>query len=262
MGWGIALGVILGGALGLSVGAFLSGAELATIAGLAIAPLTAGLVGLTWYLAEETRKARQQQLAPNVIVTLEPYTHAIVLFELVIQNVGSGAAYDLDIRLDPDVIYKDDEGGIHKISELSLLKISILKPGQKINRFISRYENIENRHTNIYCTCRDAEGREHVSNNTINLDALSSYGATGKDNLLRIAEASEKIEQAISRIVLGNKRIGIDQFTSEDRKQEHERREQQYKKLREISQAEKPASAEGGSPPETAPTKPSPNPEN
>jgi len=87
---------------------------------------------LTWRLTSETRKMREAQTTPNVLVTVDPEDfHDLYL---VVRNVGLAPAYNIKFAISPDLVIIKD----YRLSKVGFIKdgLSILAPGQEIKTFL------------------------------------------------------------------------------------------------------------------------------
>jgi len=90
---------------------------------------------LTGKLVSESRKMREVQTEPNIFVCLHSKEEWISLIDLEIQNIGLGAAYNLNFGLNPDFEYSKGRF----LSELNFIKngVNYLAPNQKIKHFLT-----------------------------------------------------------------------------------------------------------------------------
>jgi len=97
-----------------------------------VAVLTAVYAILTWRLVSETRRMREAQTTPNVLVTVEPEEHKTLY--LVVRNVGLAPAYNITFKINP--FFEPVKG--YPLSEVGFIKnrISILSPGQSIKTLL------------------------------------------------------------------------------------------------------------------------------
>ena len=86
---------------------------------------------LTKSLVTETKKMREAQTTPNVLVTIEPEEFDLYL---VVRNVGLAPAYDIKFNINPDIEPIEK----HPLSTVGFIKngLSILAPGQEIKTLL------------------------------------------------------------------------------------------------------------------------------
>jgi hypothetical protein len=170
---------------------------LAKVASVLVIPLTIGLVGFTAVLARETRNMWTQNRLPHVVVTLEPMAEQQQWMELVVENVGSGPAFDIAATLDPDIVRK---GGVAiQVSASSLLHAPVLKPKQRFATFVGEWTNLEPQRSTVRCTCKDLSGASHDFSNEIDLRAFATLLSTGAPPLNEIADEMKKVRLMLER---------------------------------------------------------------
>jgi len=106
---------------------------LAAGATVALVLLTLAYVLLTRNMVKEMKTARETQLRPYIIIDFEFYKTNIC--NMVIKNVGNGAAFDVQMIFEPDVIYRQPD---IKLSDLPVFKQLKFFPAGKEIRFFFR----------------------------------------------------------------------------------------------------------------------------
>ena len=88
---------------------------------------------LTWKLVHETQKMRKIQSEPRVSVYLQRNETAMGFIDIVIQNVGQGPAYSIELKVEPNFICRQNVS----LSELDVFKhvIPYLAPNQRVQFF-------------------------------------------------------------------------------------------------------------------------------
>lgn len=205
------------------------------LANILLAPLTFGLLWLTWVLANETRKTRLQGKHPHIVITIEPNKY-IMFFDLVVENIGAGPAFELSTTLRPDILVKDGERTVI-VSSSSFLRMQILKPKQRFSQFLGRWGDFDPRQSLVTCTCKDVDGTSHTFTNVIDLESFASMHVLGSDNLEKIAQHLEKIERTIDHLGSARSRINVNTYTVDDRQAEKMQQEEERQKRREESAA-------------------------
>jgi hypothetical protein len=235
----IALGIVLGAIIAATVIAGLqtSGTtftleKLGQLASALVVLLTLGMAVLTGFLVRETRQLWVQNRLPHLVVTLEPYHRYMGFFELVIENVGSGPAYNVKTTLEPDIEVKSD-GRVIKLSEISMFSLSVLKPKQRISTFGGKYNEFSPRKTTVSCECQDTVGERHTFINAIDIDVYDSLSGLGEDPLGKTADELEKLRRAVESFATGFKRLNVDVHSAVDRKEEARVLEERFKRQRE-----------------------------
>jgi hypothetical protein len=90
---------------------------------------------ITSRMLYETKKMRQSQTEPDVFITVQPQEGVRVILNLVIQNIGLGAAYDLRFKVEPDIKVRSGKN----LSDINFMKhgFRYLAPKQKLECFIA-----------------------------------------------------------------------------------------------------------------------------
>lgn len=183
-----------------------------------VAISTAVYAVLTWKLVSETRKLREFQTEPNMSITLQPKEAYISFIDMVIENIGLGAAYDIYLKVDPDFVYEQGRS----LSDKSYFKngIKYLKPGQKIQFFLtSMLEDHENKiktSLEIISTYKDRVGKEYESVFIIDFSELRGLTTLGTPPLHKIAEEISKIRQTLGHVSTGFRKLGVELWTQKD----------------------------------------------
>lgn len=90
---------------------------------------------LTHNLVSETKKMRKYQVEPEINITMEPKEGYLQYIYLIIQNIGGGAAIDVEFTLTPDFeLYNS-----RKLSEVGIIQkgLKILAPNQKLELLLT-----------------------------------------------------------------------------------------------------------------------------
>jgi len=157
---------------------------------------------LTGKLTSETRKMREIQTTPNVLVTVEPEEFDLYLFA---RNIGLAPAYDIKFTINPDL--EPVEG--HSLSKVGFIKngLSILAPGQEIKTLLLaplfyKYKEQINTVLNIEVTYKDINEKQRKQSYQIDLSQFegrlsitsrSAYESELLRGIQDIARAIEKI---------------------------------------------------------------------
>ncbi|MEW6621280.1 MAG: hypothetical protein AB1422_18445 [bacterium] len=107
-------------------------------------------VCMIWYLARQVRKSttasyklieefkeiRKSESMPYVIVDIKPRESQIQALEVVIRNIGEGAAFNFNCKFAPDILYRDKPK--ITISELPIFKnLKVIPPKEEIRFFFA-----------------------------------------------------------------------------------------------------------------------------
>jgi hypothetical protein len=147
---------------------------------------------LTWRLVSETRRMREAQTEPNIFVNLQPREEWINFIDMVIQNIGSGPAYNIHMIYDKD----------YELKIKSIVKINIVYQNKNGKTYENRYV----------------------------LDFSEFIGLTqlGEPPLHKIAKNIEKIENNIGHLCSGFSKLSVISYSKSDVEAEYaERRARQ-----------------------------------
>ena len=198
------------------------------IATVVLAFLTALLAYFTWILAREAKKTREQQLEPNIVVTIEPHHRVMFYAILVIENVGKGIAYDVKIKEKDDQTFQHNEKKF-KINELRFMSPNILKSGQRIEHLVSRFEELPSEVFEFEVNAKDANGKLISVSNMIDVTCYfdrSTFHDKGMEDFVRLFE---KFERNFSNVTSGFNRLKVDVFDREERSDEQKQLEERFK---------------------------------
>lgn len=201
---------------------------------LIVALSTVFYVLLTRKLVSETRKMRKVQTEPNIFVSLHSKEEWIGLIDLEIQNIGLGAAYNLNFELNPDFEYSK---GLF-LSELNFIKngVNYLVPNQKIKHFLTSLvgrKELEKTKIGFKVKYENSIGKSYQREYTLDFSEFWGRRRVGEPPLKDIAKSLEKIEEYIRHISLGMKKIKVVTYT------EKEIEERTKKQLEQIKQIQK-----------------------
>jgi hypothetical protein len=186
-------------------------------ANVSLAILTFGLVWVTWLLVKEAREARIQTSSPNVVILFEQ-TNFMSFYDLVIQNVGQGIAYDVritpttEVRLSGDSRYTD-------LKERSFYSVSLLKPGQSIKSYVGRYDEIEPKCVEWTITyARSPGGTSIQANFATDISVYRDIGRLGPaDHTEEIAKELKKLREELGWLARGQRKLQVDTYNASDR---------------------------------------------
>jgi len=137
----IVIALCIGSLVGLLIGIYQkTGNLLSVLSSLStpvVATATIVYVILTWLLVRNSVQLMEEQSRPRIFVYYEPLGMNRARLKLIVENRGVGAAYDIKLRVDPDIeCYNVDH---KKFSEHPFLKngISYLSPGRKVGEFLT-----------------------------------------------------------------------------------------------------------------------------
>ncbi len=140
-----------------------------TVSTAVLAILTIALTYYTRVLAKEARNTRQQSLEPNIVVTIEPSDLAEFYAFLIIENVGSGVAYDVQIKESGNHTFRDSRKEF-VLNDLAFMNLKILKVNQKIEHLLGNFKDLPGKVFEFDVTAKDANGRIVKCSNTVDVN--------------------------------------------------------------------------------------------
>jgi hypothetical protein len=184
---------------------------------------------VTKVLAVETTRMAEASAQPHVVATLTPNRWSIKHFDLHIDNTGNATAYDIETSFDPPL----ENGGARGEKAIPLQNVSVLKPNQGLNSFLSEYELLKGKKYSVTVTWRNPQKLERERNvYTLNMADNEGISRLGDDPLIQIADQIKKIQETWEPIARGSKRTEIDIFSSEDRTEEFRKSREQHEQWR------------------------------
>ncbi|WP_368301449.1 hypothetical protein [Kluyvera sichuanensis] len=181
---------------------------------------------LTGKLVSETTKMRQVQTEPKIEITIKPFEFAINIVRLHIRNIGLGPAINVKFNL------KIISGGqfaqtlIDEFTEANFLKIGLTYFGPGQERY-SHYTQLTQQYNEkiesiliVEISYQSTTGASYIEQSIIDMSELKGAYQLGTPNLYSMAKSLEKIQQDISHIVSGHKKISAQIYTTEDREKE------------------------------------------
>ena len=166
---------------------------------------TVVLVVITGYYAYLTRRLLKANDTPEIAISLRPHEAHINLVMLYIENIGTGAARNLQFVTNPASIPCLDIP-FEKIGFLNS-GIAYFEPGRKIEQFlvsvIGKFDELKQTQLKITVTYEDSANREH--GRTFSLDFAEGVGFSqiGTPPLYEIAKTIKKGQEDLHRIAIG-----------------------------------------------------------
>ncbi len=202
---------------------------------------------LTWFLVRETKKLRKVETDPNISIYLEPEEQWISLMDLIIQNNGRGAAYDVRFTIDPD--FECRKGQF--LSAFPFMQhIRYVAPGQRLRFFLASAVEVLPRETGkafrITASYRSETGQTYREEFNLDFEHFRGMTTIGQSPAYKIADVLEKIQKDWDHVVSGFKRLKVevwDQADLEKEREEYEKQREEFLKQQE-RKADTPPSAE------------------
>jgi hypothetical protein len=213
---------------------------------------TLALSFFTIVLARETKRLADVGEQPNVIVTFEPNRHMISHLDMHVENTGTAAAYDIQVRFSPEI--KIAHGAPDR--RLPLQSISLLKSKQAIFSSLCDYGELETKNFTVTTSWRrrPSEGKREELSYSVDIELLDGLTHLGGDPLVEGAQALKKVSEGIDRISRGSSRLAVNTFNSAERAEEERRQEEFFERqrARQNSPAISPGLTLPDEPPESA----------
>lgn len=204
-------------------------AVLGTLAGaIATAIATFFLWRVTKQLAVETKRMADLAAQPQVIALIVLNQWSTMHFDLVLENTGNAAAFNIEVKFDPPLVADED---VSLGKGVPFQKVSVLKPGQRLQSFLgdaSQY--LEN--DNVYGVEVSWQLHPDVSERqslqySQNMADYAGVGYLGeRDPIVKIANEMQKLRDDWRWIASGSRKLNIDTYDSDDRLREQEVLEQ------------------------------------
>lgn len=186
------------------------------VIGIAIVIL-AGVIGYYVYLTWRLLKANN---TPEIVISLRPHQAHVQLVMLCIENIGTGAAYDLQFATNPTSIPNLDV----PFEKIGFLKsgIAYFEPGRKIEQFIAsvtnKFDDLKQMPFEVGLTYRDSVNQKHERAFQLDFGVNEGFSQIDKPPLFEIAKATRDIQRDIRSIATGmHKPIILTETVSEHR---------------------------------------------
>lgn len=168
-----------------------------------LAFLTALLAYFTFILAREAKKTREENLAPNIVVTIEPSNVANNHAVLVIQNVGNGVAYDVNVIEKAKTIIKEEvriNGSDYILNDLAFMKLKVLKPNQKIEHSIGQFINLPVREFKFDISMKNSYGKRVICSNQVDVNCYYDAIVFNEKKIDDLVKILDKINKSINNL--------------------------------------------------------------
>ena len=166
------------------------------------------LVGITGYYAYLTWRLLKASNTPEIAISLRPHEAHIHCVMLCIENIGTGAARN--IQFQTDLSFKPD--GERSFEDVGFLKngIDYLGPGEKIDHFlvsvIGKLDKLKETPLEIGVTYTDSVKTAHQRAFHLDFGEDEGYARVGKPPLFEIAEATQKLQKDVNSIATGSRK--------------------------------------------------------
>ena len=191
--------------------------------GVVIGIATVVLVGITGYYVYLTWRMLKANNTPEIAVSLRPHEAHVNLVMLCIENIGTGAAHNLQFKTNPTSIPNLDIP-FEKIGYLQN-GIAYFEPGRKIEQFIvnvtDKFDELKQTPFEITVTYRDSvKLKRKPEERSFHLDFNENTGFAqiGRPPLFEIAKATKEIQKNLRHLTTGfHKPVILTESLSEHR---------------------------------------------
>ncbi|MDP3148062.1 MAG: hypothetical protein Q8N83_02925 [Ignavibacteria bacterium] len=177
---------------------------------------------LTAKLVSETKLMRKSQTDPEISLSLVQNDHSISFIDLVIENIGLGPAYNINIE-----VVKDFKLSNRMLSEVGFIKngIKYFSPRQSLKLWVASFiedKELAEKSIELKITYTNSLNEQFTRQFILNFSQFSYFTQLGTPPLIKIAEHLETIDKTLNNITSGFKKLKVDIFDSDDREQ-HEK---------------------------------------
>jgi hypothetical protein len=200
-----------------------------TVGVIVTALATIALARVTFVLAKETKRLADVGERPNVVITFEPNRRSMMYLDMIMQNVGTAPAYDVEFVFDPPLEIETQQG---RTQPGMIKKISILKPQQLL---VASFVSWADLRTKAFTTkvswtrIPNSKKREDLSY-FVDLQLLEGLRRLGGDPQVEMAQAVKKISDEVGHLGSGFRKLSVNTFSAADREKEQCEAEEWYEK--------------------------------
>ncbi len=202
-----------------------SGALMALFAA-AVAVSTVVYVILALGLISETRRLREAQTEPGIEITLKPADFAADVVRLHVRNTGPGPARN--VRFTSCTISGGDAAGsfLEELGKTNFLKsgLNYFGSGNELySGYVRMKKNIDAEAAPVFACdveYESAAGRKYKDRVSIDMSGLIGIEWLGRPDMYSIARSLEAIQNDLTSLICGNRKIRADVYTAEDRSKE------------------------------------------
>ncbi len=171
---------------------------------------TAVLVVITGYYAYLTRRLLKASDTPEIAVSLRPHEAHVNAVMLYLENIGTGAARNLQFVTSPSVIPNLDIP-LEKIGFLSN-GIAFFEPKRKIEQFLvivrgkEKLNELRQTPLKITVTYEDSVNHRHERIFELDFGEYEGFSQFGTPPLYEIAKATKDIQKDLHRVAIGSRK--------------------------------------------------------
>jgi len=180
---------------------------------------------LTGILVAETRSMRFAQTEPAISVSYRMRDEYFALLDIVVSNLGPGAAYDISFEVSPVSGGSTADTIISELHNINFVKsgLKYLAPGREMaSFFLNVNEDFEAKMATkirFKASYRNAAKRSITEEFIIDFSELRGISSIGTPDMHKIAKALEQIQKDFGNITSGFKKLNVDVFTEADREE-------------------------------------------
>lgn len=194
---------------------------------------------LTGVLVSETKKMREVQTEPKIAIALKSYDFAIHIIRLHIKNIGLGPAENLAFK--PSVVAGGEAAKalLEEFIQTNFFTTGLryFGPGEeKFSHYTQISQNYEQKIASVLMfevQYESVTGKKYKEKITIDMSEIKGGYQLGTPNMQSIAKSLEKIQNDISSLATGFKKMKVDIYTNEDRVMERTKNEFRMQEQRE-----------------------------
>ena len=163
------------------------------------------LVGIIGYFVYLTRNLLKANDTPEIVISLRPHEAYVSLVMLCVENIGTGAARNLQFVTKPASIPCLDI----PFEKIGFLKggIAYFQPGRKIEQFLvnvmDKYDELKQTPLEITVKYKDAVDHEHERTFYLDFSENEGFSHIDRPPLFEIANATKEIQKDIHNIAIG-----------------------------------------------------------
>lgn len=237
---GLVIGINIYGNISLSTDTMSS--WISAISTVAIAVLTFILARETWYLRlaqiKQINELRKEAIRPNLEFYLLSAPASFQFMNVHIENNGKGVARNIKFTFSGEnnaPFTENEQSVVDKLHELNILRNGMLALGSGKQRtsFIFSFIELADKmgddafdiRINVSMTYEDSEGRAYKSDSVVDFSEFKGVREIGGgDPTYNLYQETKKIREIFQSAQGGmsSKRINVNSFSSQDRKDEQE----------------------------------------
>ncbi len=178
---------------------------------------------LTWRLVSETKRMREVQTEPKISIIAQPREEWINFVDMIIQNIGFDTAYNIKFKIDPDFEYRDGKF----LSDLGFMKkgLAYLAPNQGLRFFLTsmveKFEEKIDRPFEFEVIYENSIGKNFKETYSIDFSELVGLSQVGEPPMYKIVKNLEKLQDSLSKIASGFRKIKVITYTPKDIEEEN-----------------------------------------